>query len=1056
MAEIGSSWRSLPGSGRGRRDALIGRAEELARLVRALDDAGAGRASVALVGGDAGVGKTRLTGELAGIARERGHTVLVGQCAELGEAIPYLPLADALRHATRDPATAPRVMEALASRPVLGRLLPDGGDDAFGGGGPGELAQQQLFGSTLGLLGELSDARPVVLVLEDLHWADRSTRDLLTFLSRMLQHERVLLVGTYRTDDLYRTHPLRPVIAELLRLPSVAGVVVRPFDDTEMAEYLAALAGGRPSLETLERVMERAEGNPFYAAELLAVATTGEELPAALADLLVSRVDRLGDDARLVVRVAAVAGRHVTDDLVRSVCGLDQRAYERALREIVSHRLLVADGEDGLAFRHALLREAVYADLLPGERTRWHAAFAALLRDAALLRTAPVSGPGHGAGNGNGPGTAAPATTGGGLALPPGPGSRRRSAAELAYHSLASHDLPGALTASVAAGREAARLGAPAEAHEHFAQALSLWDVVPEQARPDGVDRGSLTLSAAAAAAHSGAPHRAITYLKRLRETLEPAADPLMYATVSERLAHHLSDVSADPEAIETIRSVVEMLPPDPPTPQRARALATYSRTVLYIDQAHDLVPSLADQAIAAARATGAADAEATALINLGLYIEVSSPEPRAAQLFAEATEVARRAGDLSVALRAGYHSARAAYESGDFTAAARIAEQGVRFTHEHGLAWSTYGIDLRFLEYLVHYTVGDWERAERLAGAFPVRVGTVAEAQVSAYALFLEVARGGDAVEQRLVWLERFWAQDSLVAYIARGLAAEHCWWNGDERGALDHVTAVVDALDPADSGLVRVAAVGLAVLADRAERARAAGDEPTATATIEAAERLIERSRWAAGHIAGGPREWLGLEGRAWLARAEAEWLRARGEDRPESWQAVVDAFDHGFTYELARSRLRLSVSLLATGERAEAQEQWRRAFEVVTRLRAAPLRRTLLELARRAGFEAGAAGADETGGRDGNGGNGGNGPGRAASAGPLAGLTPREREVLRLVADGRNNREIAAELFISPKTASVHVSNILAKLGVSSRTQAAAVVHREASAASPDHPG
>src|SRR4051812_19040854 len=151
------------------------------------------------------------------MARARGHTVLIGQCAELGERMPYLPLADALRGAPRAPATASPLLEALRARPVLRRLLPDDGGDPGTGGDGAELAQQRLFGAALGLLGELSDAEPVLLVLEDLHWADRSTRDLLVFLSRMLRRERVCLVGTYRSDDLPRRHPMRSAIAELLR-----------------------------------------------------------------------------------------------------------------------------------------------------------------------------------------------------------------------------------------------------------------------------------------------------------------------------------------------------------------------------------------------------------------------------------------------------------------------------------------------------------------------------------------------------------------------------------------------------------------------------------------------------------------------------------------------------------------------------------------------------------------------------------------------------------------------------------------------------------------------
>jgi DNA-binding CsgD family transcriptional regulator/tetratricopeptide (TPR) repeat protein len=964
---------------------LIGRAAELGLLVNALDRADAGQAGAVLVSGDAGIGKTRLVGELAATARARGFLVLIGQCAELGESIPYLPLADALRDATRDPATAPSLLEALRARPVLGRLLPDRDTGPDTGTDGTELAQQQLFGAVLGLLGELSDAAPVLLVFEDLHWADRSTRDLLTFLSRMLQRERVCLVGTYRSDDLPRRHPTRQVIAELLRLPSVTGVDLRPLEPAQMADYLAALSGDLPAADVFDRVIARAEGNAFYAEELLAAARTGEELPTGLADLLLSRVERLSDTAQRVVRVAAVAGRRVDDRLIREVSELDEDPYDQALREIVSQQVLVPDGAEGYTFRHALLREAIYADLLPGERTRWHAAFAALLAE-------------------------------------PYPG-RRRSAAELAYHRLAGHDLAGALAASVEAGREAERLAAPAEAHEHFDQALSLWDAVPDAERLAGLDRPHLALRTAAAAAHSGDPRRAATQLRRLRDSLDPAADVELHAAVSERFAGYLSDIDQDAEAATVVQEVVGMLPADQPSHVRAWALNTYARTLLFTVR-HEEIPALAEEAIAVARASDAPDAEADALVTLGRYVEVHGELSRAAELYTAALAAGERVGDLSVRLRGHFHRARAEFDRAELGAAARSAGEGVRLAVDAGLAWSVYGTDLRFLQYLVHYTAGEWDRAEALADSFPIRVGTPAEAQVSAYALFIEVARGSDTVRERLSWLRTLWADSGLVAYIARGLAAEHAMWEGDEQAALDHVGAVLKTLDPDDAGAIRVATTGLSVHGDRAVRARAARDDDAETAAVQAADDLVERARWAAAHIASGPRAWLGNEGRAWLARAEAEWHRVRGEDEPERWQAAVEAFDYGFDYEVARSRLRLAGALLEHGRREPAEQEWRQAVAVAHRLGAAPLYRALDDLGRRARFGS----AEHTG-----------------PAGPLAALTGREREVLRLVAEGRNNREIATALFISPKTASVHVSNILAKLSVTSRTQAAAVAHR-----------
>jgi DNA-binding CsgD family transcriptional regulator len=243
----------------------------------------------------------------------------------------------------------------------------------------------------------------------------------------------------------------------------------------------------------------------------------------------------------------------------------------------------------------------------------------------------------------------------------------------------------------------------------------------------------------------------------------------------------------------------------------------------------------------------------------------------------------------------------------------------------------------------------------------------------------------------------------------------------------------------------VIRPAAVGLSAQADRAVRARAAGDEAAAAAMVNAARELVEIARGGAAYPRR-PKFVLGVDGRAWLARAEAEWCRAQGRNDPDAWLAVVEAFGPGFVYESARSRWRLAEALAEAGRRDEAQDEWRLAFEAADRLGALPLRAALTDLARRARLRTSVPGAGRDGGH-GSGSAGRTAPGSARGplASPLAGLTAREREVLRLLATGRSNREIAAELFIAPKTASVHVSNILGKLGAASRTEAAAIAHR-----------
>jgi predicted ATPase len=405
--------------------AFIGRDGELHRLAALLDHAEHGRPQLVLLAGEAGVGKTRLLAQFADRAEQRGVRVLAGGCVELGDiGLAYLPVVDALRGLADDPAEAELLAEVATTAPGLGRLLPGvvrpGPTGALIDSGLGQL---QVFDAVRALLLRCSERSPVVLVLEDLHWADRATRDLVAFVARTLRTGRVTLVASYRSDELHRRHPLRPLLGELVRLPGVERLELAPFSRAELAEHLEAIAGAPLPPERFEPVYERSEGNPFYAEQLLAAGggDARDALPATLADVLLARIQALGDPAQQVLRVAAVAGRRVSHRLLAELAGRPEAELEQAVREAIGAGVLVVDASAGTyAFRHALLQEAVYADLLPGEQVRLHAACAHLL-----------------------------------AADPEGP------AAELVHHCLQSHDLVGALAASVRAADEAAAVLAP-------------------------------------------------------------------------------------------------------------------------------------------------------------------------------------------------------------------------------------------------------------------------------------------------------------------------------------------------------------------------------------------------------------------------------------------------------------------------------------------------------------------------------------------------------------------------------------------------------------------
>jgi DNA-binding CsgD family transcriptional regulator len=971
---------------------LVGRDAELARLRGLLQDAAAGRAVTGLVSGDAGIGKSRLVAEAMQIAEHDGFTVLCGQCAEIGDSVPYLPFADAFR-------AAPQIEKAIKARPVLSRLLPDGDGQAQEADWAG-LARQQMFGAMLSLLSELAAASPVLLVIEDLHWADATTRHLVTFLARMLHRERVAIIGTYRADDLHRRHPLRGVIAELLRLPMVALVELGPLSAAALAEILSNVPNGAlpPSAVTLNSLVERAEGNAYYAEELLTASSCTEgTLPTGLAALLLSRVERVSDAAQQVLRTAAVAGGGAADDLVRAASGLPDDAYEEAVREAAGHQLLAPDEPNGYRFRHALLREAVYGDLMPGERTRLHARLASLLADV--------------------------------------PGA----AAELAHHSMASHDIPGAFAASVRAGGEAEGLGAPAEAHRHYDLALELWERVEAAERIAGMTRGKLGLKSALAAAASGDVPRAVHLLRRIRDRLSSAAGPAESAElrcrVGERLAYHLlqgENTQWYAEALRVAEATVRETLDEPPTWYRARAMATYA-IALMAAHGYDDARDWAGRARAAARAAGSASVEADALATTGQLALRGDSSGEAIGMFTAAMEQAGAAGAVSVRLRAAYQLAAERLVRGELAEAASVSHRGVEWAEAEGLGLAPFGLDLQHLHFQAHFADGCWDHAQELADGFPVRVTRQAEALLSAMALFVDVARGNPVVGERRTWLEPFW-DDVFVAYIARGILAEHALWQGDCERALAEAEAAIDAdAWPAHSpSVIRVTAIALAARADRAAQLRAAGGASAADAEAAAGAALLGVAQEGASYPAR-PKAVLGPEGRGWLARCEAEYARLTGTNSPDVWERVLAEFGPGYVYETARTQWRLAEALVEDGRRDEAAAVWRAARDTASRLRAAPLGAALDDLARRARLDTG----------NGNRGGHGSGPGGAS---PLAALTDREREVLSLLARGMSNREIGTELFITPKTASVHVSNILGKLGAASRTEAAAIAYRE----------
>ncbi|MBO1336340.1 helix-turn-helix transcriptional regulator [Streptomyces sp. VRA16 Mangrove soil] len=955
---------------------FIGRDGEFSQLTGVLARAAAGDARAVLLAGDAGVGKTRMLTEAAAHATASGTTVLTGHCVDLGDVgLPYLPFTEILGAAAADERLAP----AFAAHPAVDRLL---GPASQATPDPG--SRLQLFEGVAGLLADLAGLAPLLLVIEDLHWADQSSRDLLRFLlSRGGPGRRLAVFASYRTDDLHRRHPLRPLLAELVRLPAVDRLELRPMADADVARLVRSLGTAPVPDSTVRRIVDRAEGNAFYAEELLAaLPTEGTAMPTGLADVLLIRIEQLTETAQQVLRTAAVAGRSVGHELLRDAVQLPDEQLESALREAVGHQLLVPGDAATYSFRHALTREAVYADLLPGERVRLHGLFAALLKGES------------------------------------------RSAAERAHHSRESHDLADALAASLEAAGHAQRVGAPAEELRHLETALELWEAVDAAARPGAVDPVGLTLRASAAAAHAGDPHRAVQLTRSALAQAGPDADSELAARVRYTLAGNLIGIDNLQAAFTYSSEALALIPAEPPSPTWVWAAATHVMAARHVGRDED-AEHIGLQALDIAERLGLPDAQADLTVSMvGLEADTRRTA-KGRERLEQARALARTAGNLPVEMRALYNLALGCYESGELDTSLTWIGEGLDRARRSGLLSSAYGLALRYLQSLLLYTLGRWDECARAAAA-DAELLPAAGGFATAPALYVALARGEQetAVTRARALFDG--EPDWMATLVASIVLTDAAALRGDAGEAVRQVHAAREALaGPPGSGppdvVVRLAALALSAVADSAEESRLSGDTAGAGRWAGTAAELVELARATAAHGEDGAEQ--GPEGLAWLARAEAEAIR--GDTGPDvaAWERAVEAFGFGDPYELARCQSRLAQALLTADRREEAAVQARAARDTAVRLGAVPLRDAVDALVRRGRlFDT------------------------AAADGPIAALTARESDVLRLLGRGRTNRQIGEELFISGKTASVHVSNILAKLGAASRTEAVGIAYRE----------
>ena len=958
----------------------MGRERELDLLVSAYAAAADESPRVVLIGGEAGIGKSRLVSELADAVGRSGGRVMIGACLDLADGgLPLLPLAEALRGLAR--TTPWEDLERMLGpvRPQLARLVPALGDEPSETDEP--LAAARMEEGVLAIIGRLAADRPTLLVFEDVHWIDRASRDLVTFLARNLSTEPLLVVLTSRSEDL-ETDTAR-WLAELARQQRVERLDLARLDREAVRVQMAALLGAEPDGRVVERTWRRSDGNPYFVEEL---ATAGESRPpTSLVDSLTGRLAVLSPATREIVRIVALGGRSIDEALLVAVADRPVTEVRSALREAAERRVLVMGADGRIGFRHALVREVAESELLAGEQRELHERLASVLAERSDLAEPSPAG----------------------------------AAAEFAFHWEAAGRGEEALAAAIEAGQAASHVAAWADADRQYERALRLADDAP---MPEGTDRVELLRRAAEAAELSGDMTRAQELVDRALAASDGPPDERV-ALLHARRGYLRWTQGDNDGSLAAYERGLSLLPADSPTAARARILGSVASAMLGLGRYDDGIAAATD-GVATAEAAGAKPEEARARNVLGsILVARGDVEGGIAQLERSA-DLAAEAGPSDMRVIGPYNLAVNLAMAGRLREAQDAAARGVEAARTEGLQ-RRYGMDLAALEGDVLTRLGRWDDA---AGVMDVGLALDPSGRGTIYLATargrLEALRGDVATARRWFDAADELAEGQIDADLAGFLArarAEAALAEGNADAALEIARAGLVPLEGADDHFVRSPLLVLAIQA-AADVAEARGEgAATAQATVRPYAAELE------GHAESSAPMVAALR-----AHAVAESSRLDGSSSPDRWTDAADRFDEiPDPYGVAYARFRSAeATLRRDGVKADVGALVRGAAAGASALGALPLHRSIETLARRARVSMEQPEPK---------------PPAAPRRVSAGGLSAREIEVLRLVADGRSNGEIGEALFISRKTAGVHVTHILDKLGVANRVEAAMAAGR-----------
>jgi DNA-binding CsgD family transcriptional regulator/tetratricopeptide (TPR) repeat protein len=979
-AVVGGDWQDKNVNTVATSPSMIGRKPDLDALRDEFEVSLTGRPRAVVVGGEAGIGKTRLIDEFtAGVSAEA--LVLVGKCVDLGaDGAPYAPFTAVLRALSNalgvgDEGRDRLLHAAGPGRSVLPVLLPElSGLESM----PERTGAERLYELVAVLFETVSREHPIVIVIEDIHWADTATLEMVRFLVRMLAESRILLLMTYRSDEVPRGHPLRSQLPELERTRRLARLDLKRLTRAEVRAQLAGIRGSAPSADAVDAVFRRSEGVPFFVEELACVDNDGVDvLPETLRELLLVRYERLSDSAQSVLRLLSAGGDSVDHSLISNVFDGDADALDAAVREAIGANLLTANDTE-YTFRHALVREAIHADLLPGERTRFHSRFAA--------------------------------------ALESDPQTRVSDAAAISYHWHMAHDLTKAFSATVEAMVNARDSYAYTAAAHMGERALELWDQVPDAAELAQRGHVELLQETAIMLRDAGEAERALALINLALDECSTAQTEL-YATLLREKATFLATLSR-PGSSALLEQALAMIPNGSESRVRSLLLSDLGARLM-LEARFDEAIDIATRAIEESTRTNARARMSVAHTIRGVShsargdFDAGLRDLDAARELAETSE--------SAMLRYRVNASDVMTLLGRYDDAVCIGEAGSRRARELGVERTSGAILFsNIVEALL--ALGDWPRAEELLGpALALDAPPGFRVHLQRMRLWLSVWKGDVASAVELVrgWRGGMLVQSEIEMQSRLGFArvdAEIALAQGDLDAAWRAASIVLSPQHRTMSGydlpLLTVAARVIA-------RLRIVGQvsEPDPDVAEIALRAVLEQSEaWPTASV------WIPL------FNAELSGPRKQGTS-VSGWQRAVAAVSqptapaHLKPYAL----FRLAQAHLEAGDRVDAE-----AAACAARRRAREIGAGLVvgwvdDLSTRAGFDLGSSAAR------------GAATLLVTATSASIRLTERERQVLELIGHGMSNRQIGEQLFISTKTASVHVSAILRKLGASSRTEA-----------------